>query len=159
MESRFRYRFFNPIKIIQGADIRHGKDVLAVGCGTGFFTVPLARFLGDKGSLTSIDILPESVEKVTKKIQDANLRNVRVFKGDALTTQIDSESMDVIILFGVIPAPMLPMTKLLPEMRRILKPGGRISVWPPIGVHKSILKSQLFTFSGKRKNVLTYKRI
>ena len=159
MESRFRYRFFEPMKIIQGADIGADEKVLEIGCGTGYFTIPMARFLGDYGSLTAIDILPKSIETITKKVQIANLRNVHVFKGDALNTQIDSESMDVIILFGVIPAPMLPMTKLLPEMHRILKLGGRISVWPPIGVHKSVLKSQLFTFSGKRKNVLTYKRI
>jgi demethylmenaquinone methyltransferase/2-methoxy-6-polyprenyl-1,4-benzoquinol methylase len=109
--------------------------------------------------LTAIDILPKSIETVTKKVQIANLRNVSVFKGDALNIQLESETMDAIILFGVIPAPMLPMDKLLPEMHRILKPGGKMSVWPPIWVHKSILQSQLFSFSGKRNNVLTYKRI
>jgi demethylmenaquinone methyltransferase/2-methoxy-6-polyprenyl-1,4-benzoquinol methylase len=158
MESRFRYRLFEPIKIIQGAAIHPSEDVLEVGCGTGFFTVPIARFLGDKGSLTSIDILPKSIEKVSKKIQDAKLRNVRVFKDDALNIQLDSESMDVIILFGVIPSPVLPLNKLLAEMHRVLKPGGKMSVWPPIMVHKSIIKSKLFLFSGKRNNVLTYKR-
>ena len=114
MESRFRYRFFEPMKIIQGADRGADEKVLEIGCGTGYFTIPMARFLGDYGSLTAIDILPKSIKTVTKKVQIANLRNVHVFKGDALNTQIDSESMDVIILFGVIPAPMLPMTKLLP---------------------------------------------
>lgn len=159
MESRFRYRFFEPMKIIKGADIHPGDDVLEVGCGTGYFTIPMARFMGGKGSLTAIDILPESIETVTKKVQMANLRNVRVFKGDALNLQLESESMDVIILFGVIPAPMLPMDKLLPEMHRILKPGGKIVVWPPIGVHKPILQSHLFSFLSKQNNVLTYKRI
>ena len=159
MESRFRYRFFEPMKIIQGADICPGENVLEVGCGTGYFTIPVARFMGDKGSLTAIDILPTSIETVTQKVQIANLRNVRVFKCDALNIQLESESMDAIILFGVIPAPMLPMNKLLPEMHRILKPGGKMSVWPPIGVHESVLRSHLFSFSGKRNNVLTYQRI
>ena len=103
--------------------------------------------------------MPESVEEVTKKSQAANLRNTRVFEGDALNIKLDSERMDTIILFGVIPAPVLPMNKLLPEMHRILKPGGKMSVWPPIMVHKSILKSNLFSFSGKRNNVLTYRRL
>jgi ubiquinone/menaquinone biosynthesis C-methylase UbiE len=159
MESRFRYRFFEPMKIIQGADICPDENVLEVGCGTGYFTIPMARFIGEKGYLTAIDILAKSVETVTKKVQIANLRNVRVFKGDALNIQLESESMDTIILLGVIPAPMLPMDKLLPEMHRVLKPGGKMSVWPPIGVHQSILQSHLFSFSGKRNNVLTYKRI
>jgi demethylmenaquinone methyltransferase/2-methoxy-6-polyprenyl-1,4-benzoquinol methylase len=159
MESRFRYRFFGPMKIIEGAAICPGENVLEVGCGTGYFSIPLARFIGEKGSLTAIDILQKSIETVSEKVQIAHLQNVQVFKGDALNMQLASESMDAILLFGVIPAPMLPMNKLLPEMHRILKPGGKMSVWPPIGVHKSIHKSQLFSFSGKRNNVLTYRRI
>jgi protein-L-isoaspartate O-methyltransferase len=40
MESRFRYRFFSPVKILQGVESLHGKTVLEIGCGTGFFTIP-----------------------------------------------------------------------------------------------------------------------
>jgi len=32
MESRFRYRFFGPMTILQGADIQTGQTVLEVGC-------------------------------------------------------------------------------------------------------------------------------
>ena len=65
------------------------------------------------------------------KVQAANLKNVRVLKRDALNTKLDDESMDAVLLFGVIPAPMLPLDRLLPEMYRILKPGGVLAVWPP----------------------------
>jgi len=158
MESRFRYRFFGPMKILEGADIRPGQKVLEVGCGTGFFTIPAARVIGDQGCLVAMDILPISVETVAKKVQAANLNNVRVIKADALDTQLEAESMDTIMIFGVIPAPMLPMDKLLTEMHRILKPGGTMAVWPPSWVHQSILQSGLFTYSIKRNNVSNYKR-
>ena len=158
MESRLRYRFFGPMKILEGADIRPGQKVLEVGCGTGFFTIPAARVIGDQGCLVAMDILPISVETVAKKVQAANLNNVRVIKADALDTQLEAESMDTIMIFGVIPAPMLPMDKLLTEMHRILKPGGTMAVWPPSWVHQSILQSGLFTYSIKRNNVSNYKR-
>ena len=45
MESRFRYHFFGPTRILQGAEIRPGQAILEVGCGTGFFTLPIARLL------------------------------------------------------------------------------------------------------------------
>jgi ubiquinone/menaquinone biosynthesis C-methylase UbiE len=117
MESRFRYRFFGPTRILRGADIRPGQTVLEVGCGTGFFTLPAARLLGDQGSLVAMDILPMSVEAVTKKVQTANLKNVRVVLGDVLNTQLAAESLDAVLIFGVIPAPMLPMERLLSEMK------------------------------------------
>lgn len=158
MESRLRYRFFGPMRILQGADIQPGQSVLEVGCGTGFFTLAIAGLLGDHGSLVAMDMLPMSVEAVTKKVQAANLENVRVIQGDALDTHLDSESLDVVLIFGVIPAPMLPMERLLSEMQRILKPGGIMAVWPTTWVHGSIVQSGIFTFVSKRNGVSNYKR-
>ena len=112
MESRFRYRFFSPERVLQGADIHPGQTVLEVGCGTGFFTTTIAKLIGNKGVLVAMDILQASVERVSEKVQAANLKNVRVRKGDALKTKLEDESMDVVLLFGVIPAPMLPLNRL-----------------------------------------------
>ena len=69
MESRFRYLFFPPTKILEGVDNLTGQVVLEVGCGTGFFTIPAARLIGDHGSLVAMDIVPESVEMVSNKAQ------------------------------------------------------------------------------------------
>lgn len=158
MESRFRYRFFGPMRVLQGAEIQPGQTVLEIGCGTGFFTVPLAQFLGEQGSLVSMDMLPASVQAVTKKVQAANLKNVQVIQGDALDTKLAAGSFDAVLIFGVIPAPMLPMEQLLAEMRRILKPGGTMAVWPPSWVHRTIVQSGLFALGSKRNGVSNYKR-
>jgi ubiquinone/menaquinone biosynthesis C-methylase UbiE len=158
MESRLRYRFFGPVQILQGADIQPGQTVLEIGCGTGFFTLPAARLLGDRGSLVAMDVLPMSVEAVTGKVQAAGLQNVRVVQGNALNTQLAVESVDTVLIFGVIPAPMLPLDQLLSEMHRILKPGGTMSVWPTSWVHQTIVQSGLFTLSSKRHGVSNYKR-
>ncbi|MFN2121027.1 MAG: class I SAM-dependent methyltransferase [Anaerolineales bacterium] len=158
MESRLRYRFFGPVRILQDAEIRPGQAVLEVGCGTGFFTLPAARRLGDQGSLVAMDVLPESVEAVTRKMQAADVRNVRVVRGDALDTRMPAGSFDAALIFGVIPAPMLPMDRLLAEMHRVLKPGGVMAVWPPSGVNRRIVASGLFAISSRRNGVWNYKR-
>ena len=158
MESRFRYRFFGPIRILKGADIHPGQTVLELGCGTGFFTTTAAQLIGNQGSLIAMDILTASVETVSKKVQAADLENARVIKGDALNTKLDDESMDTVLLFGVIPAPMLPLDRLLPEMHRILKPGGIMAVWPSSWVTQFISQSGLFTFVSKRNGVSNFKR-
>ena len=158
MESRFRYRFFGPMQILRGADIHPGQTMLEVGCGTGFFTLTAARLIGDQGSLVAMDVLPASVEAVSRKVQVAGLKNVLAVKGDALDTKLDPESMDAVLVFGVLPAPMLPLNRLLPEMHRILKPGGTLAVWPPSWVPRSISRSGLFSFVCKRNGVYNFSR-
>ena len=159
MESRFRYHFFGPVNILKGADLLPGQTVLEVGCGTGYFTLPVARLIGEQGHLVAMDVLSESVELVSKKVQDANLTNVRVIKGNALETHLDAEIFHTVLLFGIIPAPMLPMNQLLSELHRILKPEGSLAVWPPVPgwLPQSILCSKLFTYSSKRNGVHNFK--
>jgi len=157
MESRLRYRFFAPQQALQGAGIRPGQTVLEIGCGTGFFTVPAARLLGERGSLVALDRLPASVEAVSAKVRAAGLKNVRVVEGNALDTKLEAESMDLVLIFGVIPAPMLPMGALLDEMGRVLRPGGTMAIWPPSWVHWEVCRSPHFTYAGKKHGVLKYR--
>jgi len=160
MESRFRHRFFPPERILQGVDMSPGQTVLEVGCGTGFFTIPAAGMIGEQGRLIAMDILTESVEYVTGKVRAADLQNVRVIRGDALQTNLESGNFDVVLLFGVIPAPMVPLSRLLAEMHRILKPEGNLAVWPPVPgwLPQSVLKTGLFTLTGKQNSVYNFKR-
>ena len=61
MESRLRHRLHDPFKILQDAGVRAGDRVLEVGCGTGFFTVPAARVIGEQGLLVAMDALMASL--------------------------------------------------------------------------------------------------
>jgi demethylmenaquinone methyltransferase/2-methoxy-6-polyprenyl-1,4-benzoquinol methylase len=163
MGSRLRRRLMDPVKTLHGAGIQPGQAVLEVGCGTGFFTVPAARLIGDKGCLVAMDVSAGFIEQVSKKAEKAGLKNVKTVKRDALNTGLDAEIIDTVLLFGVIPFPLLPLTQLLPEMHRILKHEGTLSLWlfPPLvhfRVPKSILRSGLFTFVGRRNGVYNYRR-
>ena len=138
-----------------------GQTILEVGCGTGFFTIPAAKMIGAEGCLIAMDALSDFVKQVSKKVQSADLKNVRVVKRDVLNTGLDATSIDTVLLFGVLPWPGLPLSRLLPEMHRILKPEGRLAVWlfPVSGwVPKSIIRSGLFTYISKQYGVYNYSR-
>jgi len=161
MESRLRQWLMNPVKTLKGAGIQPGQTVLEVGCGTGFFTIPAAKLIGDQGCLVAMDALSDYTKGVSKKVQAANLENVRVIKCDALDTGLDPASIDKVLLFGVLPFPFLPINRLLPEMHRVIKPEGSLAVWlfPVSGwVPKSILESRLFTYVSKQNSVYNYRR-
>ena len=163
MGSRIRRWLLDPERTLRGAEIRPGQTVLEAGCGTGFFTLPAAQLIGDRGCLVAMDPSSGFIEQLTAKVRKADLKNVRIEKRDALTTGLDTESMDRVLLFGVIPFPLLPLNRLLPEMHRVLKPEGTLAVWlfPPLvhfWVPRSILRSGLFTYMNKQNGVYNYRR-
>ena len=161
MGSKVRRWLMNPVKTLHGAGILPGQTVLEVGCGTGFFTIPAAKLIGDEGRLVAMDALSDYIKKVSKKVQSADLKNVSVIKRDALDTRLEAASIDTALLFGVIPFPALPLNRLLPEMHRVLKPEGRLAVWlfPVSGwVPNSILRSGLFKYINKQNGVYNYRR-
>jgi demethylmenaquinone methyltransferase/2-methoxy-6-polyprenyl-1,4-benzoquinol methylase len=162
MESRVRRWLMNPSKTLHGADLQPGQTILEVGSGTGFFTLPAARIIGDEGCLIAMEPLADYAKRISEKAQRADLTNIRVVQRDALDTGLESATMDTVLLFGVIPFPLLPLNRLLPEMRRVLKPEGTMAVWlfPPLvhsWVPKSILQSGLFTHLKKHNGVHNYR--
>ena len=163
MGSRLRGWLLNPMRTLRGADIQPGERVLEVGCGTGFFTIPAAQLLGEEGRLVAMDPVLGFVDQVSKRVEAADLTNVEVVRRDALETGLGDASVDTALVFGVLPWPALPLSRLLPEMHRVLRPAGRMAVWlfPPLvhsWVHRAICRSGLFRYMGKRNGVYNYRR-
>lgn len=164
MGSRLRKWLMNPVNTLNIADIQPGQTILEVGCGTGFFTIPAAEMVGDQGCILAMDASSGFLKEVTRKVKEANIKNVHIMQKDALVTGLETASIDKALLFGVIPFPLLPLDKLLPEMHRVLKPGATISVWlfPPLvhnWVPKAIIRSNLFEQINQQDNVYNFARI
>ena len=160
MESRFRYRFSNPMRILKATGIRPGQEILEVGCGTGFFTIPAAKLVGEKGCIYALDPHPLAIEEVAGKLRDAGLNNVRLIRGDATAAGLVSGSVDLILLLGVVPSPTLPFDQLLPEMSRLLRSEGTLAVWTalPLWSPASVTQGGLFDYAGRRSRIYSYRK-
>lgn len=114
-----------PPVMIAAAEVATGDHVLDVGCGTGVLTRELAQHIGDTGSATGLDLSESMLGVARERCPDA------VFKqGSATDLPFDDSSFDVVVssfMLMFVPDP----GKALSEMRRVLKPGGRlvVSVW------------------------------
>jgi len=89
------------------------------------------------------------------------LTNVKLTLVDALATGLPDSDFDLILLLGVIPSPILPLERLLPEMHRLLKPNGELAVWTVFswGLRASVNRSGLFVHIGKESGVYRFKRL
>lgn len=156
-DNPLRRIFDNPIKTLKGAGIQPGEQVLEVGCGPGFFTIAAARLVGDNGCIHAIDLHPLAIKMVEEKLQKTSLTNVNVTIADAAKTGLPTESIDLVLLFGVIHA--LPLEQVLPELYRVLRPAGALAVQTFSGWSAGrVTKGGLFTFVGKEGRVFKFRK-
>ena len=70
-------------EIMDRLHLETGDIVADIGAGSGYFTIPLASRVGDKGLVFSEDIQIEMINYISKKVEDLKLKNVRVIFGKA----------------------------------------------------------------------------
>jgi ubiquinone/menaquinone biosynthesis C-methylase UbiE len=117
----------DPDKALRAAGLERGQDVLEVGCGPGFFTIPAAKIVGEEGSILALDVNPLAVAHVQQKIEAQHVTNARTVLANAAQTDLPDRSFDLIFVFGVA-HPIGGMAAIWAEMGRLLKPDGTLSV-------------------------------
>lgn len=111
--------------------IRPGEAVLDVGCGTGNYTIELAR---RGAAVVGIDRSEEMLVWARQKVKDERLK-VNFQAADALDLPFPDSSFDAVVSNGLLCFLNEPEMALM-EMHRVLKPGGRLVVgvlnkWSP----------------------------
>jgi ubiquinone/menaquinone biosynthesis C-methylase UbiE len=116
--------------LLSMAAIQPGEQVLDIACGTGLVSFRAAQQAGKSGHVLGTDISDRMIETANQVRQDHGNVNTEFKRMDAEQLELDDELFDVVICaLGLmyIPNPLLA----LQEMRRVMKPGGRIvaAVW------------------------------
>ncbi len=151
----YLYRLFrDPYRVLDAAGLKPAQDVLEVGCGPGFFTVPAAKIVGQEGSVCALDVNPLAVERVRQKIEKESLTNVRAILADAAQTGLPDESFDLIFVFGF-GHQVSDMANVFAEVRRLLKPGGVLSVEGWLG--RLVPSTQLFHPLNRQGTIAQYR--
>jgi len=123
----------NPVRryymapVLDRVGIRPGEHALELGPGPGIFTVEVARRVGPKGHLVAVDIQPEMIAQVEKRVREAGLANVETRVSDAYHLPLDDESVDRAFLVTVLPE-IPDRQRALAELHRVLKPDGVLSI-------------------------------
>lgn len=128
--------------LVRFAAIASGETVLDVGTGTGVVAITAARA---GGHVKALDLTPELLAQAHENAQIAGLEEIEWTEGDAEQLPYADASFDVVMSqFGHMFAPRPEV--VIAEMRRVLKPGGRIAfaTWPP-----EHLVGRMFAFVGR----------
>jgi ubiquinone/menaquinone biosynthesis C-methylase UbiE len=104
-----------------------GERLLEVGPGTGYYTIPMAEWLGPGGTLDVLDVQQEMLDHTLGRAAEAGVSNVAPTRADATSMPYPDDSFDgayLATVLGEIP----DQEAALRELRRVVAPDGRIVV-------------------------------
>lgn len=103
-----------------------GDRVLDIGCGGGFYVAELLDTVGPEGTIVGVDASAAMLDLAARRC--AGHDNVAFREGDALALPVENERFDVAFSVQVLEY-VADATAALVEMRRALRPGGRVVIW------------------------------
>jgi ubiquinone/menaquinone biosynthesis C-methylase UbiE len=104
-----------------------GERVLEVGPGTGYYTLDVASRLEPGGHLDILDLQPAMLEETMRRATVGGVRNVVPTQGNALALPYPDATFDAAYLVATL-GEVPDKDRALRELRRVLKPGGRLVV-------------------------------
>ncbi len=127
LDSPERKELFDPKKALSSLGIKAGMAVADIGCGTGFFSLPLASLVGEKGKVFAADISKEMLSDLRKRIKKEKLHNVKAILSQE--NKIPLKAKEVNYCFLALMVHELENRDLFfRELRRLLKNKGKIAI-------------------------------
>jgi len=157
-DNRLLPYFRNPYKLLRAAGLKQGQTVLEVGCGPGYFTIPAAKLVGNKGVVYAVDVHPLAVARVKEKIQKEGVKNVKPMLANAANTGLPDQSIDLAFIFGL-QYIAGGLEEVLNELRRIVKPGGVLSFEKTRGSAEKLIaevERTGFSFSETQRRIFVF---
>ena len=122
-ESRQREEDCNTM--LRELRLQPGMTVCDMGCGNGFYTLPMAEQVGPSGQVLAVDIQPEMLRLLEERADQSQLTNVKLLLGTPMDPALPEGKVDLILCVDVYHEFAYP-EQMLAAMRRALSPQGQL---------------------------------
>ncbi|MBS0207895.1 MAG: class I SAM-dependent methyltransferase [Planctomycetes bacterium] len=114
-------------RLLRALQVAAGQTVCDMGCGNGFYTLPLAKLVGERGTVYAVDIQPEMLTLLRARTKQERVVNVKPVLGNLVDPKLPAGSVDLFLLVDVYHEFAYPEL-MLRAMRNCLKPKGRVAL-------------------------------
>ncbi len=123
LDNPERRKALPPEEILKLLDVADGMEIADVGCGPGYFTLPVAHMT--KGTVYAVDVSPEMLNILHERAEQAGLSNISLVESPAERIALPDDSVDRIICSLVLHE-VDDLTQTLSEFKRILRADGKV---------------------------------
>ncbi|WP_043785856.1 class I SAM-dependent methyltransferase [Solidesulfovibrio alcoholivorans] len=125
------YGMQDPRTVFDALDLKPGDVFLDAGCGLGEYALKAARLVGPTGMVHAFDVAPGCIADLSSQAAALGLPQLRAWVADITRPlPLPDASVTVGLLGTVLHIPPVTrgMEAVITEMRRVLRPGGRLGV-------------------------------
>ena len=124
LESEDRKTWQNPEEIMEMLELKPYYIVADVGCGSGYFTVPISRKVT---MVYGVDVQKEMLKFLEQKIQRQKILNIETLLSEEDEIPLQNESADLLLSVNTLHE-FRDKEKMISEIRRVLKPKGQAAI-------------------------------
>ncbi|MBI4529471.1 MAG: class I SAM-dependent methyltransferase [Deltaproteobacteria bacterium] len=135
LEDPKRDAYQKPHEVLHALELKDGEIIADIGAGSGYFALHLAQHVGENGRVYAVDINPDMILHLNRRIRDLKLKNVFTLLADPDDPLLPERSVDR-FFFCDSWHHIENHSKYLALMKKIIKPGGQIVM---IDFHKKEL--------------------
>jgi ubiquinone/menaquinone biosynthesis C-methylase UbiE len=135
LEDPKRDEYQKPHEVLKALDLQPGETIADIGAGSGYFTLRLAAHVGEKGRVFAVDIDPEMIRYLNRRVRDAGVRNVQAILADPDDPLLPDASIDRFVVVDTWHH-IEKQGEYLARMKKMLRPGGQVVM---IDFHKKEL--------------------
>ena len=127
LEDPARDAYQKPHEVVMALGLKDGDRVADIGAGAGYFTLRFAHHVGPTGRVYAVDVNPDMILHLNRKVRDAGLDNVRTILAAPDDPLLPDSSVDVAFICETWHH-IAAKDAYLSHLGRILRPGGRVVV-------------------------------
>jgi ubiquinone/menaquinone biosynthesis C-methylase UbiE len=114
-----------PSRAIEALDLRAGMTVADIGAGSGYYTVRMARKVGEGGRVYATDIQIGMLSLIQRRAKQEGIPNIIPVLGAADDPKLPPGSIDLALMVDVYHELSAPQA-FVRRLREALKPEGRL---------------------------------
>ena len=125
LEDPARDAYQKPDEVMKALALRRGEVVADIGSGSGYFTLRFAHAVGEAGRVYAVDVSPEMIRHLNRRLRDAGIRNVVPILSDPDDPLLPDASVDRFVIVNTWHH-IEDRPGYVALLKRMLKPGGQV---------------------------------